>query len=99
MLSGAGRLGQVTPRLLSFPASGWTLALDFPARTPGLGPRLGQLDRLVLRHGGLVYLAKDSRPGPGARGDVARVPEFRKLRAELDSAGQLASDFTRRPSR
>jgi decaprenylphospho-beta-D-ribofuranose 2-oxidase len=91
------RFGAADPGLLSFPAPGWTLALDFPARTPGLGPMLDELDRLVLRHGGRVYLAKDSRvPAAVLEEMYPRLPEFRKLRAELDPAGMLASDMSRR---
>jgi decaprenylphospho-beta-D-ribofuranose 2-oxidase len=91
------RFGAADPGLLSFPAPGWTLALDFPARTPGLGPLLDELDRLVLNHGGRVYLAKDSRvPAAVLEEMYPRLPEFRKLRAELDPAGTLASDLSRR---
>jgi decaprenylphospho-beta-D-ribofuranose 2-oxidase len=91
------RFGEGDPGLLSFPAPGWTLALDFPARTPGLGPLLDQLDQLVVRHGGRVYLAKDSRvPAPVLEEMYPRLPEFRKLRAELDPSGMLASDLSRR---
>ena len=91
------RFGEGDPGLLSFPAPGWTLALDFPARTPGLGPLLDELDQLVLRHGGRVYLAKDSRvPAPVLEEMYPRLPEFRKLRAEIDPSGLLASDLSRR---
>jgi decaprenylphospho-beta-D-ribofuranose 2-oxidase len=91
------RFGTGDPGLLSFPVPGWTLALDFPARTPGLGPMLDELDRLVVRHGGRVYLAKDSRvPAAVLEEMYPRLPEFRKLRADLDPAGVLASDLSRR---
>ncbi len=91
------RFGAADPGLLSFPAPGWTLALDFPARTPGLGPMLDELDRLVVRHGGRVYLAKDSRvPAAVLEEMYPRLPEFRKARAELDPAGVFASDLSRR---
>ena len=91
------RFGEGDQGLLSFPAPGWTLALDFPARTPGLGPLLDQLDQLVVRNGGRVYLAKDSRvPAAVLEEMYPRLPEFRKLRAEIDPAGVLASDLSRR---
>ena len=91
------RFGEGDPGLLSFPMPGWTLALDFPARTPGLARLLGQLDQLVLEAGGRVYLAKDSRVPADVLAEMyPRLPEFRKLRAELDPAEILASDLSRR---
>ena len=91
------RFGEGDPGLLSFPMAGWTLALDFPARTPGLARLLGRLDELVLEAGGRVYLAKDSRvPAEVLAEMYPRLPEFRKLRAELDPAEILASDLSRR---
>ena len=91
------RFGPGDPGLLSFPTAGWTLALDFPARTPGLGPLLDQLDKLVVDHGGRVYLAKDSRVSAATLEEMyPRLPDFRKLRAELDPRGTLASDLSLR---
>jgi decaprenylphospho-beta-D-ribofuranose 2-oxidase len=91
------RFGPGDPGLLSFPTAGWTLALDFPARTPGLGPLLDELDRLVVANGGRVYLAKDSRVSAATLEQMyPRLPDFRKLRAELDPHGTLASDLSRR---
>ena len=91
------RFGEGDPGFLSFPAPGWTLALDVPARTPGLAGLLGSLDRLVVEAGGRVYLAKDSRVPPGVLAEMyPRLAEFRKLRAEFDPDGMLASDLSRR---
>ncbi|MGO9781335.1 MAG: FAD-binding protein [Streptosporangiaceae bacterium] len=91
------RFGPGDPGLLSFPMAGWTLALDFPARTPGLGGLLDQLDRLVADGGGRVYLAKDSHVPPDVLAQMyPRLPEFRALRAGLDPDGVLASDLSRR---
>jgi len=91
------RFGEGDPGLLSFPMPGWTLALDVPARTRGLERLFGSLDRLVVEAGGRVYLAKDSRVPPGALAEMyPRLPEFRKLRAEFDPDGILASDLSRR---
>jgi decaprenylphospho-beta-D-ribofuranose 2-oxidase len=91
------RFGAADPGPLSFPAPGWTLALDFPARTPGLEPLLDALDRLVVSRAGRVYLAKDSRVSAATLEQMyPRLAEFRKIRAELDPAGILASDLSRR---
>lgn len=46
--------------LISFPKEGYTLALDFPVRK-GLFEFLDELDEVVLRHGGRLYLSKDAR--------------------------------------
>lgn len=91
------RFGPGDDGFLSFPMPGWTLALDFPARTPGLATLLTGLDDVVLAAGGRVYLAKDSRIPAGMLSAMyPRLAEFRALRAELDPAGVMASDLSRR---
>jgi decaprenylphospho-beta-D-ribofuranose 2-oxidase len=91
------RFGPGDDGYLSFPLPGWTLALDFPARTPGLADLLVRLDRNVLTAGGRVYLAKDSRVSrESLEAMYPRLPKFRALRAELDPAGLLVSDLSRR---
>ena len=82
---------------LSFPIAGWMLALDFPARTPGLAGLLDSLDEDVLTAGGRIYLAKDSRVAPDTlAGMYPRLREFHEIRAELDPAGVMTSDLSRR---
>jgi decaprenylphospho-beta-D-ribofuranose 2-oxidase len=54
------QFGGADQGMLSFPCTGYTLALDFPIKN-GLFEFLDQLDDLVLEHEGRLYLTKDAR--------------------------------------
>ena len=92
---GPGRSGSP----LSFPLEGWTLAIDLPARTSGLGRTLDQLDELVLEAGGRLYLAKDSRAVSATMAaGYPELPAFRTIKNDVDPHGVFVSDLSRRLS-
>jgi FAD/FMN-containing dehydrogenase len=76
---------------LSFPMEGYTLALDFK-RDEGLFPFLDHLDRIVLDHGGRIYLTKDARMSEETfKASYPRWPEFMGVRRRYDPDGVIAS--------
>jgi decaprenylphospho-beta-D-ribofuranose 2-oxidase len=83
--------------MLSFPAPGWTLAVDLPAGDPTLGPVLDDFDRSVAEAGGRIYLAKDSRVDPERLAAMyPDLPRWRAVREAIDPERRLRSDLARR---
>lgn len=88
--------GEGGPGLLSYPFPGYTLALDIPNRS-GLEEFTRELDRILLDHGGRLYLAKDALTD--ADTFAAMYPNlgaFREMRRALDPEGILRSSMSRR---
>ena len=91
------RFGEVSGGMLSFPAPGWTVALDLPAGSPGLRDALDAADELLLNAGGRVYLAKDARLRAAALPAMyPRLRRFEEVRAAVDPQRMLRSDMARR---
>ena len=90
------RLGAEDGGLLSFPMRGYTLSLDIPMRR-GLGAFLDELDRLVLTHGGRVYLAKDAHLSPASfRAMYPGFPEWLAIKSRVDPDTLFASALSER---
>lgn len=81
-----------SPGLLSFPASGATLALDFANRGDKTLRLMADLDAIVREAGGRLYPAKDGRMG--AEIFQAGYPEWERVEAMRDPA--ISSAFWRR---
>ncbi len=90
-------LGPESAGLLSFPMQGKTLALDFPNAGPEVIEALHRLDAIVLDHGGRVYLAKDAcMTAASFEAMYPRLPEFKRIKLELDPKGRFSSSQARR---
>lgn len=91
------RFGPGNPGPLSFPAPGWTLALDLPAGVTGLARVLDDLDDRVAGAGGRLYLAKDGRMRPALLSAMyPRLARWQAVRDSMDPEHVMSSDLARR---
>jgi len=81
-----------SPGMMSFPAPGITLALDFPIRPEVSFDLLDRLARITLDHGGRMYAAKDARMT--AEQFQAFYPQWQEFSRYIDPA--FDSAFWRR---
>ncbi len=81
-----------SPGLLSFPASGATLALDFPNRGASTGTLLRRLEEVVMQAGGRLYPCKDGVMQPATF--QAGYPGLGRFLTHIDPG--FASGFARR---
>ncbi|MBV8430080.1 MAG: SDR family NAD(P)-dependent oxidoreductase, partial [Solirubrobacterales bacterium] len=89
--------GEANAAPLSFPAAGWTLALDLPRAAPGLEAALDHLDQRVAEAGGRVYLTKDARARPEVLAAMyPRLEEWRRARDTADPDRVWRSDLAER---
>ncbi|MEZ5309221.1 MAG: FAD-binding oxidoreductase [Microthrixaceae bacterium] len=90
------RFGPGNAAPLSFPTTGWTLALDIPVSV-GLDRLLDELDEMITEAGGRIYLAKDSRVRPELIPTMyPRLDEWREIRDQSDPHRRFQSDMGRR---
>lgn len=91
------RFGPGDPGPLSFPAPGWTLALDLPAGVAGLAQVLDDLDDRVAGAGGRLYLAKDGRMRAALLPTMyPRLAQWQAVRDSMDPEHVMSSDLARR---
>jgi decaprenylphospho-beta-D-ribofuranose 2-oxidase len=77
--------------MISFPTEGYTLALDFPVRN-NLLPFLDELDQIVLKYGGRLYMSKDARMKPEVlKAGYPRLDEFKNIVTEYNPDGKIRS--------
>ena len=89
--------GPADDAMLSFLEPGHTLALDIPYRRGVIEALCGRLDRILLEHGGRLYLAKDAlMDGTTFRAMYPRLDEFLAVKRRYDPEGLFASSQSRR---
>ncbi len=81
---------------LSYLFEGHTLALDLPF-TPDLPELARDLDRILLKYDGRLYLAKDALTNRESFAAMyPRLPDFRRMKTEIDPNQRFASSQARR---
>lgn len=74
--------GKENENYLSFPMEGYSLALDFKIES-GLFELLNELDKIVVKYGGRIYLAKDVRVSKEVfEKGYPKINDFRELRKD-----------------
>jgi FAD/FMN-containing dehydrogenase len=88
--------GPYEGRYLHFPMPGYTLAMDFPNR-PDVHALLDELDHLVLKAGGRLYLTKDARMKANSmEAQYPMLEAFRNIKNQADPAGLWQSFLSAR---
>ena len=88
--------GRANENYLSFPMEGYSLALDFKIQK-GIFNFFDELDQIVLKYGGRLYLAKDSRVTKAVfEQGYPRIGKFRDLREKYEMTNKFNSMQSRR---
>lgn len=89
--------GQRDQGVLSYLEPGHTLALDFAYTGDDLAALFVELDKILLTHGGRLYLAKDSMTTAATfQAMYPRLPEFLAIKRKFDPMGKFSSSQARR---
>jgi decaprenylphospho-beta-D-ribofuranose 2-oxidase len=89
--------GEADAGLLSYLQPGHTLALDFANTGTDIQKLCGQLDQILLKYGGRLYLAKDSLTTAECfRQMYPRLREFQAVKSTVDPNGRFNSSQARR---
>lgn len=84
--------------LISFPCEGYTLALDIPVRK-GLFEILDELDQIVLKYGGRLYMSKDARMKPEVlQAGYPKLSRFLDIVRKYNPQQKIRSDQSERLS-
>jgi decaprenylphospho-beta-D-ribofuranose 2-oxidase len=77
--------------LIGFPMEGYTLALDIPVRK-GLFETLDELDKIVLKYKGRLYMSKDARMAPEIlEAGYPHLPLFRSILRKYNPGNKFRS--------
>jgi FAD/FMN-containing dehydrogenase len=96
-LSVLKRMGPASDGCFSFPVDGWTLALDMPNTGPPMRGLVRELEALVLKHEGRVYLTKDATLTADAFAAMyPRLAEFKRIKRQVDPEQRFTSSMARR---
>ncbi len=91
------KTGPESEGMLSFPKSGYTLALDFPARGERSVAFLKRYEEITQKYDGRIYFAKDAVASKqSARAGYPRLNEFLEVLDRVDPNGKFSSDAARR---
>ncbi len=82
--------------LLSFPMDGMAYAIDLPRRS-GVEELHRNIERIVLDHGGRLYVAKDALMQADSFAQMfPKLDAFREILAKIDPDARFQSDMSRR---
>ncbi|MDO3642862.1 FAD-binding oxidoreductase [Mucilaginibacter sp. L3T2-6] len=76
--------------MISFCREGYTLALDFPLRK-GVLEFLDELDEIVLKYGGRIYITKDARMKPDMLKNYPELDKFKDIVKKYNPDGKIRS--------